>query len=198
MPDIVSDIIVSPASVWTAPLSTAVPADTVAAGAAWGGAWVKLGFTKEALKSKYEFDELDVEVEQSLAPVDRVKIKENMTLETVLAEFYLDGIQYGTQGTVTDTPAGVGQPGKEELAVGGVSTLTKRMFGFEGMYIDEDGATFPVRMFIWKATAKLNGDLEFGKKDYTGTPLQIKALADLTKSAGQTLFKISKILEPAT
>lgn len=88
--------------------------------------------------------------------------------------------------------------GKEELDAGGVSTLTKRAWGFEGKYVDEDGATFPIRLFIWKGTASMNGDLEFGKDDYAGISLQIEALADRTKSLGQQLFKMQKVLEPAT
>ena len=198
MPNVVTDIMVSPALVYYAPSSTAVPADTVAAGTAWGGAWVSMGYTKTPLSMKYEFDEVDVNIEQSLAPVDRQKTSEGLTLETTLAELYLDGIALGSGGTVTQTPAGVGQPGKEELPLGGVATLTKRMFGFEGKYIDEDGATFPVRVFVWRATAALNDALEFGKEDSTGVSLIIKALADMTKTDGQRLFKISKILEPAT
>lgn len=196
--EIVTNIIVTPAVVYYAPYGTAVPADTVAAGTAWGGSWVKMGYTKTPLAANYETEELDVEIEQSIAPVDRVKTKEALTLETMLAELYLDGVNLGAGGTNTPTAAGAGQPGKEELTVGGTATLTKRAFGFEGTYVDEDGATFPVRVFVWRATARLNGALEFGKADTTGVPLQIKAVADMTKSVGQRLFKISKILEPAT
>ena len=198
MPEIVSDIIVSPATVWYAPVGEEVPADDTPAGDDWGGNWVPVGYTKTPLSMSYEFDELDVEIEQSLAPVKRVKTKENLALETVLAELYLDGVQLGTGGTVTDTAAGAGQVGKEELDLGGEAALDEKAWGFEGTYINEDGAEFPVRLFIWKATAKLNGALEFGKADYTGISLQIKALADLSKSMGERLFKMQKILEPAT
>lgn len=198
MPEIVSDIILSPATVYYAPYGATVPADTVAAGTAWGGSWVKLGWTKTPLSMLYEFDELDMAIEQSLAPVKRAKVSEALTLETTLAEMYLDGVQLGSGGTVSDTAAAAGQPGKEELVVGGDAVLDERAWGFEGAYVDEDGAKFPVRVFVWKATARLNGALEFGKADYVGTPLQVKALADMTKTNGQRLFKISKVLEPAS
>lgn len=198
MAEVVSDIIVTPATVYYAAYGATLPADTVAAGTAWGGTWTKVGYTNAPLSMLYEADELDLEIEQSLAAVDRIKTSEALTLETTLAELYLDGIQLGTGGTVTDTAAAAGQPGKEELPVGGTATLTKRAWGFEGSYVDEDGATFPVRVFVWRATARLNGALEFGKAQAVGTPIQIKAVADMTKTAGQRLFKISKILEPAT
>lgn len=198
MAEVVSDIIISPAKVYYAPTGTAVPADSVAADTAWGGAWVYVGFTKTPLSMKYEYEKFEIEVEQSFAPVDRIKKSETLTLETVLAELNLTNLNLVVDGTVTATAAGAGQVGKEELDAGGVSTLTKRAWGFEGKYVDEDGATFPIRLFIWKGTASMNGDLEFGKDDYAGISLQIEALADRTKSLGQQLFKMQKVLEPAT
>lgn len=199
MPEVVSDIVVSPAVVWYAAEGEAAPdPDSVAAGVAWGGNWVKLGYTDTALSMLYEFDELDVQIEQSLAPVGRVKSAENLTLETSLAELYLDGVQLFAEGTVSDTAAGVGQVGREDLALGGEADLTVRTWGFESTYIDEDGAEFPIRLFIHRGTGRLNGALEFGKASQTGIPLQIKALADMGESQGERLFVLQKVLEPGT
>lgn len=198
MPNVVSDIVVSKARVYYAAVGASVPADTVAVDGSWGASWTEVGYTATPLTINYSYDELDVDIQQSLAPVLRRKTSEALALETTLAELTLDGLQLGTGGTVTDTAAGAGQPGKEELTVGGVATLTERMWGIEGSYIDEDAATFPVRVFVWKGTAIVNGTLEFGKAVQTGIPLQIKALADMSKTDGQRLFKVSKILEPAT
>ena len=198
MPEVVSDIIVTPVIVYYAPLGSSLPADTVAAGTAWGGAWVKVGYTSEPLTAKPAYTAVDIEIEQALTPVNRVKSKESLELETTLAEFYLDGLQLGIGGTVSPTAAGESQPGKEELDVGGVAALDKRMWGFEGSYIDEDGATFPIRLFVHRATAIVNGNLTFAKANPTGIPLQVSALADMTQSAGERLFKLQKILEAAT
>jgi hypothetical protein len=198
MPSVVTDIILSPASVYHAPVGTTAPADTVTAGTAWGGAWVNVGYTKESLKMTYEFEEKDARPQQSLAAVNRWKTSEDLTIETVLNEFYLDGANLGVHGTVSATAAGVGQPGKEELVAGGTNTLTQKMWGFEGSYVDEDGATFPVRFIVWKGTAKISAEIELSKEEDTGVSLEIKALADMSKAAGQRLFKIIKILEPAT
>ncbi len=199
MPEVVSDIIVSSATVWNAPVGEGLPDEnSVGAGVAWGGNWTQVGFTSEPLSVKYEFEEVEKMIEQSLAPVGRQKTGENLTLETVLAEFYMDGLQLGTGGTVTDTAAGAAQVGKEELDVGGEFGLDEKAWGFEGTYVDEDGDTFPVRMFVYKGTAMINGELEFGKESQLGIPLQIKALADLSKSVGQQLFKLQKVLEPTT
>lgn len=194
----VSDIIVTPALVYRAPYGTTVPADTVAAGTAWGGSWVNQGYTNAPLSLLYEDEELDIMIEQALAPVGRVKTLENATFETVMAELTTGILAIATSGTSTATAAAVGQPGKEELTLGGEAPLDIYAWGFEGQYVDEDGATFPVRVFVWRGTARLNGALEFSKGAVVGTPIQIKALEDLTKTMGQRLFKVSKVLEPAS
>lgn len=197
MPEVVTDIIVSPVTVYYGTLAATLPADTVAVGGAWPAGWTKVGFTKESLKAAYEYDSLDVMIQQSLAAVRRRKTKEDLRLETVLAELSADVVNLSWDGTVTQTAAGAGQPGKEELTVGGGAVLTERQWGFEGNYIDEDGALFPVRMFVWKGTATTGGALEWTKSDYVGIPLKVSALADMAKAVGSRLFKLQKILEPA-
>lgn len=198
MPQVVTDIIITKADVWSAPVGTSIPADTVAAGASWSG-WTRVGFTKEGVKLAYEFDTADAKIQQALAPVLRRKKSEGVKLETVMAEFTADGLKLAWgNGTVTQTAAGAGQPGKEEYVVGGSPVMDEKAWGFEGSYIDEDGATFPIRVFIFKATAEAGGDLEFTKEDQTGVPLKLAALEDMTKSEGQRLFKVQKILEPAS
>lgn len=200
MAKIVTDIMLSAATVYYAAVGATPPADTVAAGTAWGGGWTDAGYTKESLKLTYEYEEKESIPQQSLTAVRRWKTKESLMAETALNEFYLDGVNLGIGGggAVSQTAAGVGQPGKEELVVGGTNTLTERAWGFEGQYIDEDGATFPVRFLIWKGTAKITGEIDLNKEEDVGIGLQINALADMTKTIGQRLFKVIKILEPAT
>jgi hypothetical protein len=83
----VADIIKSGAMIYIAPAGEALPDETtVAAGASWGGTWVRVGYTKEPLTVEYEPEEHEVEVEEHLAPVDRWKTKETLRMETVLAE----------------------------------------------------------------------------------------------------------------
>jgi len=196
--EVVSDIVIPNAKVYSAPLGTSLPADTVAVGGAWPAGWVSAGFLKEPLTITYEFDVLEVMILQSLAPVARRKTKEGLSIKTTLAEFTADFLNIALDGTVTQTAVGSGQPGKEEITFGDKATITERMWGFEGSYVDEDGATFPIRMFVYKGNAKAGGDLVMGKEDYTGVPLEIGALSDMTKAVGARLFKIQKILEPGS
>lgn len=200
MAEQLSDIIVPfPAGkLYTAPVGTTLPADTVAVGGAWPSGWVSAGFLKDAVKTTYSWEEYEAKPLQALGAVEVRKTDESFMLETVLEEFTLDGANYAMDGAVTQTPAGSGQPGKETLTMGGKPTTTKRMWGIEGSYVDEDGATFPIRLFIWRGVASPGVELSWDKGDSLGIPIKIKALQDMTKAEGQRLFKLDKILEPAT
>ncbi len=194
----VADILHGPVTVNYAPVGEALPADSVAAGEEWGGNWETFGMTKESLKCDYAFDELEIEVQEALTAVKRVKTKENLTLETVLAEITADNLSLAANGTVTKTSAGASQVGKEEVDVGGDPALAEFAWGFEGTYIDDDGNEFPVRFFLYKGTAKQNGAIEQGREVSPGIALQVKGLADTTKTKGSQLFKWQKVTAAAT
>lgn len=198
MPNVVTDILAGPVRVLYAPIGTALPADTLAAGGTWPS-WVEVGLTKEPLTMAYEYETEGFEVEQSLAPVARRKTSHMLSLETVLAEFSALNLSLSFDGVVTTVAAGVGQPGKEELDVGDTQTLTKRMWGFEGIYSDEDAASFPARLIVYIGTGTTGGELEWSKAGgYTGIPLKIEALSDMARAVNERLFYFVKILEPAT
>lgn len=201
----VANVLKSGASIWYAATGTAEPDETtVAYGAAWGGTWAQVGFTKEPLVFAYEDEHYDIEVQEHLAPIKRVRTKENLTVETVLAELtasylLLANARDITTGVAT-TAAGAAQKGFEEAGLGGVAELEEMAWGFEGQFIDSTGVSQPVRVFIHKGTAKLNGNLEFSKKtdDYVGIPIQIKALADTTQDPGEELCIFQRVTAPIT
>lgn len=200
---VVSQIIKSGALLYEAPVGEAIPSETtVAWGAAWGGNWKRVGFTKAPLSMLYDSEEFDIDVEEELAAVDRVRVKEKATLETVLAELTAEYLQLaaGNQDTVSTTAAGAAQKAFEETSLGGEPILTKKQYGFEGRFITTGGDDEPIRAFIHKATAKLNGPLEFSKKstEYTGVSIQIAALTDTTQSVGQKLVKFQRITSEVT
>lgn len=198
---VVTNLIKSGAVVWYAPTGEAVPDETtVAYGAAWGGNWARVGYTKAPLTFTYEDTRSDIKVEEVLAAVDQRRIEEAVTFETMLAELtgaYLQ-LAAGGQGTVSSTAAGVGQKAYEEITFGDEPIITKKAWGFEGMYLDSAGTEQPIRVFIYKGAATLNGALEFSKKsdDYTGIPLQVKAFADTDNS--NRLWTFQRVTAPAT
>lgn len=196
---VVGNIFKSGAIVWIAPAGEALPvADTIAAGAAWGGNWSRVGFTKAPVAVKYEDEEHDVDVEEFLSSVDRYKISEKIMVETVLAELTADYLKLGIGGTVTTVAATTELVGKDILEAGNDAIKPKYVVGFEGTYVNAAGVSLPVRFFVHRATVKLNGELTFSKKngDYTGVPLQVSGLAN-TASNGR-LFKFERVTAPKT
>lgn len=189
---VVTNILKSGAICWYAPAGTAFPNEnSVGAGVAWGGNWKKLGFTKEPVKLAYEDEEHEIEVEEFLAAVGRVKIGEKGTLETVLSELTADYLQLGVDGTVTTTAAGPSQVAKEELVVGNVSKKTQYVLGFEGIRYDATGNVLPIRVGFYICTLHLNGELKFSRRDddHTGVPLQAQALGDPANSGRVIWFQ---------
>ncbi len=189
---VVTNILKSGAIAYYAPSATAFPNEnTIGAGVAWGGAWKKLGFTKEPVKLAYEDEEHQIEVEEFLAAIDRVKIGEKATIETVLSELTADYLQLGVDGTLTTTAAAPSQVGKEELVIGNASKKTKYVIGFEGIRYDATGNVLPIRIGFYICTLRLNGELKFSRRDddHTGVPLQVQALSDSANSGRLVWFQ---------
>jgi hypothetical protein len=200
---VVANIIKTGAVLWVAPTGEAKPDETsVIFGAAWGGNWARVGYTKAPLTAAYASEEADGKVQEELAPVKRWRIGESLILETVLAELTAAYLQLAAanQTAVSSTAAGAGQKAYEETGLGGVAELTEKAWGFEGLFINASGDDEPVRLFVHKGTAMVNGALEFSKvnDDYTGVPIQIKALTDTTQTAGKKLALFHRVTAEAS
>lgn len=200
---VVANVIKSGARLYVAPTGESNPDETsVAHDAAWGGNWARVGYTKKPLTMAYSSEEFDVEVEEELAPIKRRRVREALTLETTLAELTAAYLQLAAsnQDSVSETPAGAAQKAYEETGLGGEATLTERKWGFEGLYITAGGDEEPIRLFVHIGTAMVNGNLEFSKRttEYTGIPIQIKALADTTQSEGQKFCLFQRMTSEVT
>jgi hypothetical protein len=196
---VAGNIFKSNAVIWVAAVGSTLPdPDSIAAGADWGAAWDRVGFTAAPVSAAYDHEEAEFPVEEFLAPVARVTTKEGLKVETTLAELVASYLQLGLEGTVVTTPAGVGAVGVEDLVVGNAANRTVRSFGFEGTYVSSLGNTHPLRFFIYRATCHLGGELSFSKHEdkYTGIPISIQALADPDNSG--RLFAFQRVTAPAT
>lgn len=197
----VADIIIAPATVYYAPVGEALPSpDTVQFGVSWGGNWVNVGYTLQPVALGYDQELFELEVEQITLPVKRLRVKEDAMIETTLAEITGSNLNLSLDGTVTTTAAGASVRGKEVIEAGGKTAITERAWGFEGLlkYDGSNNIALPVRIFFYKATATLNGKLEFTKKAAVGIPLQIKALADTSKAIGKQLMVIHRVTAKTT
>lgn len=195
----VSDIMAGPVTIYYAPVGEAIPDEsTVAWGAAWGGNWETIGYTKAPLSANYEPEFLDIGIEQALANVRAFKSGEAFMLETTIADMVADNLGVLMSSDVVTTASGVGQVGFDQIDVGGDFTVDEYAWGFEGLHAPNNTDRFPVRFFIHKGVARLSGALEFSKSDYVGTPIQISALEDLDRTLGQRLFTFQKVTAAAS
>ncbi len=195
----VSDIIISPATVYQAPVGTALPsADTVQYGTAWGGSWTAIGYTLTPVTLSYEQELFELGVEQITLPVKRLRQSEKATIETSMAEMTAANLALPTDGVVTTVAAGVSIRGKSTVEVGGQIAVTEKAWGFEGLLGVSGTIQLPVRVFFYKATAELNGKLEFSKKAAAGIPLIVRALADTSKVVGKQLMVVQLVTAKAT
>ncbi len=195
----VTDILITPARLWKAPVGETLPDESsVDYGDSWGGNWEDVGYTLQPLTMSYDRTLFELEVEQVTGIVKRRVTKEMATFESVLAEATPDNLQLAIGGTVTTTAAGAGQVAFEDLDAGGDVQLDELAWGFEGFYENAEGAKFPVRIFVYKATSILNGQLTFAKAAAAGVPIQISAEADTGKAVGSQLIKFQRVTAVAT
>jgi hypothetical protein len=195
----VTDILVTPAKIYRAPVGTALPDETtVAYGASWGASWTDLGYTLEPVSMSYETETFKLMVEQLTAPVRSVRQEETVTIETVLAEITGANLALALDGTTTTTAPGAGQAGYDQVEAGGSVSIAEYTWGFEGYRLAANNAKLPVRVFIYRGVATLNGQLTFAKSAGVGIPLRIEALPDTTKEAGKQLLVIHNVTASPT
>lgn len=193
----------SGARLYLAPVGEANPDETsIALDAAWGGNWVRVGYTKAPWTQAYTSDEADILVEEEIGPVKRRRVGETLVWETTLAEIAAEYVRLAgsEQDSISTTAAAGGQKGYEETGIGGETILAEKKWGVEMMHVQSDGTEQPIRIFMHKGTATFNGNLEFSKKatEPAGIPVQIKALTDTTQSEGQKFVMFQRVTASAT
>lgn len=195
----VTDILITPARVYKAPVGEALPDESsISYDEAWGGNWVDVGYTLTPVTLNYTREVFELMVEQVNGAVKRRVTGEQAIIETTLAESTPTNISYAIGGTVTTTAAGAGQVAYQELKAGGAFTIGELAWGLEGLYENSAGAQFPIRIFLYKATAILNGPLSFAKAAGLGVPIQISGLNDTAKTVGQQLISLQRVTAVAT
>lgn len=188
-----TNIMVSGAQVYISPTGTALPDETtIAAGASWGASWTDLGFTLTPVALGVDVETFELEVEQTPNPVAVLQTKQNASFEVTLAELTAANLKYAlsSRSSIVTVAAAANQHGFDTLKVGGDTQIPYYQIGFEGVLTDASGNKLVKRLFIYKAALTMGGKLEFSKKAPTGIPLQVMAVADTGKTAGEQLFEI--------
>ena len=194
-----TDILITPARVYKAPVGEALPDESsIDYGEAWGGNWVDVGYTLTPVTLAYKRELFRLKVEQVNGDVKRRVTDEEAIIETTLAESTPTNISFAIGGSVTTTAAGASQVAYQELKAGGAFTIAELAWGLEGLYENASGVQFPMRIFLYKATSILNGQLTFAKAAGLGVPLQISGLNDTAKTVGQQMISIQRVTAVAT
>lgn len=200
---LVSELMISGANVFRGVIGSAVPAKTLAAGAAWPAGWEAFGLTSAPLMLTYEAAPVEADVQQAIGPVDRALTTDIWKFETKLAQVKnatIQNIASGGTGTVTTIAAGVGIPGSQELITGGNRFMAKYMYGFEGeSWNDATETMLPVRGIFFRATPIPGWEIQFDKVKYAeGIALVVGALEDIARTKGQRTYQYYYITAPAT
>lgn len=117
-----NNVVVALAAVWIQPWidgsPASLPADTVMYQQPWGDPWAHLGGTDQGWKQKIATKTSEITIEEQSTPVDILADGKTMTITGSLAEDTLQHMlwAYGG-GTLTTVAPGVGQIGKQTLAL---------------------------------------------------------------------------------
>ena len=185
------NILRSNAVVWYAPEGETEPDETsVAAEAAWGGNWARIGYTAAPLTWTLNEERGLIAVEEELMPIDQFGMNLIPTFTTELAEVTADYLALLFGGTVSTTAAGASQKGYEELDIDPTGLVVKYALGFEAVRL-VSGVAQPTRVFFRRATFKINGDLVYSKKTdtYVRVPIMVQALGGVAGGAAPIRFQ---------
>jgi len=141
------------------------------------GAYV--GQTHGGLNMSHPVETSDIESDQSLVPLRTIKIKEEFTVTVPLGEVSLENIKriWGLSATIS---------ADRMLTFGGDTDLPIQ----EVMIFLPAGSSKEWSMQLYRCTITSPGDLNWNRDDQVDLPLQIKALADTSRTAGDQVGRI--------
>jgi hypothetical protein len=126
-----ANVLVGQAALYTAPVGTIYPLDTLAPGVPWLTPWVHVGATEEGVGFAVGSDTADIRIEEQATPVMVVMNSRNIRVIVSLSEDTVETMKlaYGG-GTIVTQAAGVGVIGKKTLTLS--DELETLAAGFEG------------------------------------------------------------------
>jgi hypothetical protein len=155
----------------------ALPANTVAFGAAWTGAWREVGFTTdEGVHLILEQTFSEVAVAQQRSPALLLPTAANDRVTFTMLESTLENLRDALgRGAITTIAAASGTPGQKELTISEATTVQYVAVGFEGVAPpNTDG--MPRRVLIPTAMAVAAVDLQFTHTVQQGIPVELRSL----------------------
>jgi len=158
----------------------------------WTG-WTQLGFqTEDGVDIEYAPEFFDIKVHSYNAVVKKILIGEALKVRFNLMECDLAQMVHAMTGA-TYTAGALAGTNPNLLSLGDKATIVEKMIGFEGIAIT--GAELVG--FVPKVVAMGTVAVKHQKAGVRTIPFEFDALADTTRSAGQTLAMLWEITEAA-
>lgn len=179
-------ILIAGARILYAPLSSALPLDSVALGAAWPAAWKEFGFTNEPLKFNTGFEIYKVMVEQRQAFIAQKKTNSECGFESRGVDFSADAFKATLGGTKTTASATSSLPPVDIYTYTADDFVPASMWGIEGGYIFSPSAIYPVRIFGFIGYPGEGSDFDFAKAKEAGLKLNV----DFASQGDGTVYQI--------
>ncbi len=171
MPD-KKKLVVNPGRMLTAPLGTALPADTVAFGGNWGAGWVDWGWSDGGMAFTLAKGMAEITVDQVLGSVDREITDITATITGAFAEVTVRKITDAySLGVYTSQAPTATAAGFEQLRIVGSDTdLTLSTLMVAAEFKLRDGA--PLRLIFDSGRATGNVDFRGTKGDKSTLPTE--------------------------
>lgn len=188
------DVLITAGRVYVAQLGTARPTKNDPFGITPAG-WIQLALLSQSIKISFERTVQDKMVENALGKIGQRVTGESLTVETGMAEFTLQYLQYAWGGIYTTFPADASNKGYEKLTGGGDICVPTSEWYVEFLYSGDDcgGQAFPLRLMFIGEAQKGGGTVELGKTVQTEIPLMISASHDVDKPANMQLYEWQKV-----
>ena len=152
-----------------------------------GVGWTSLGETDGGVKVTKTQNIESFTSDQRTGKMKAVRTEEGLTIETNLNEATLENLANVINGTVTDTPAGVGVIGTRALKLHAGATVTEYALLFRG---SSPYGNFPGQFYIPRGYMDDDVEMEFSKDGKVLIPVKFEALEDLSASTEADRFGV--------
>ena len=200
---VVANILYGPAVIWHRPMTYVAfnPAtlDNIGVDGTFPGGspdyWERFGYTEGPTAFQYERTEKAVSVTDHLGEVIRFATDEKAKFTFTLKEVNPATFNRATGFVYTTAVVqpGGGNAGSEQFLVGDQPALDVRMWCISGTSFTIAGVAMPVRLFIWRGTARVTSPMGWEREETPKIEVEISALVDPLYSKGQRLFAFRKL-----
>ena len=187
--------LMSGARVLYAPVTAAKPSDhDVDYGAAltsWPTGWKDVGYTNKATSLGFSQEKYDIDVQQSTIPLGSSVTSESAPLALGIVSFNSDNLLLAFPGSSAATTAA--SPTAKAVTVigfGGAAIRDVWQWCIEAGKKDDNNVTQPVRVYIHRGEAALDGEMALDKAKETAINLTVTPTVDTTKAPGYQMGEI--------